>query len=680
MNQFKRDYEWMRQSFMVPAETIDEIDMERRIMRGVDFGFTDTTLGGEFVINPPPQFTRWADIKGYGPVEDNRGMGRYYEEALNSRRQTLYLRFGTPQFNTLTTFFTNFYDPVASSLARTGRTPGLLYNIGKAASFVAALPLWAMSQVGDIVRFLMGKRSSRWYYMNPAMPLYWDAVNTIVNDIAVNMGIIPRAMTEAEREHWKEAGSTFTAEDFKKYHDVLPEIFLPGGGIDVYWMNGRAQRKANRFQKNLESAMTNDKLGAGLTPFNPAERPKTVMSRIKGWWNSMVAQQAPSSKFQNQYSDMAGFAPANKYLRAYSELNAKRIENAMSDNFEPMSNAFGGKYNDDGNFEKDSNFQQIVDFFEGEMADGSAFLGLRVDFGGSIQESWDNQVGESDIASKLNSLSASTRAARFSVADGNITEGLGVVKDQIMQFVGGVADSLKISGVGALAGSAFVDIPKIWMSSNTNLPKETYTIQLRSPYGNKMSRLLDIYIPFGCVLAGVMPLGTGRQSYTSPFLCEYYCRGRSQSRLAMMTQLSAVRGGGAIGWTSEMEPLQIDLSFELTDLSTVMAMPIAPTYDLASAAGTAVAGAVGGETAQQIVQGFRSATFDDDNPFTDYLAVLGGLTLTEQTYPFRKLRLRLTREMTRYHSAISPSRIGTWAFNGTTGRALSLLYRGTDRP
>lgn len=685
MPQLLPDYEWMRQTFMVPGETIDAIDYERRTMKEVDFMFTDTTLGGNFVINPPPQFTRTADIKSYGIVEHSRGMGRFYQEAIDSRKQVLYLRFGVAQFNSLTNYLTNFYDPVAASLVRTGRTPGLGYKLGRAATFVVGLPLWAMSQVGDIYRFLTGKRSSRWYYMNPAMPLYWNAVNTIVNGIAVNMGIIPRAMTVEEHTQWKEDGSNFTEEQFKTYYNILPEIFLPGGGIDVYWINGRAQRAANTFQEKMSKALESQNLGAGVTAFDPQAKPKTVMERIKAWASTYVKMGAPSSHFIRMANENNNLVAANAYLKAYSELNEKRIMSAMEDKFEPISDAFGGKYDEQGNFVQQTGLQKAIDFFKGEMQDGSAFVGFRVDFGGSMQESWENSVGDSDIQSKLNSMSATARSARFTIADGNMFGGpigdtIGWAVEQVKGFVGAGADRLGIGGVAALAGSAFVDIPKVWMSSSANLPKETYTIQLRSPYGNKMSRLLDLYVPLACLLAGVLPLSTGRQSYTSPFLCEAYCQGRSQTRLGMMTNLTAVRGTGAYGWTRDMEPLGIDLSFEVSDLSSVMSMPILADYSLGAAAATTVAGAVGGETAQQIVQTFRAATIDDDNTYTDYMAVLGGLTLTDQTLPFRRLRLNITREMTKYRTYISPSHVGNWAFNGLTGRTISMLYRGTDRP
>lgn len=51
-------------------------------------------------------------------------MGRKYSEAIDDNGQLIHMRFGLPQFNSLMTFFTGFYDSGASILSRTGRSPG----------------------------------------------------------------------------------------------------------------------------------------------------------------------------------------------------------------------------------------------------------------------------------------------------------------------------------------------------------------------------------------------------------------------------------------------------------------------------------------------------------------------------------------------------------------------------
>ena len=57
-----KDTDWIRQSFMLPRKSIANADSIRRTLTDARFKFTDTTLGGNFAINPPPQFTRYADL------------------------------------------------------------------------------------------------------------------------------------------------------------------------------------------------------------------------------------------------------------------------------------------------------------------------------------------------------------------------------------------------------------------------------------------------------------------------------------------------------------------------------------------------------------------------------------------------------------------------------------------
>lgn len=185
------DSKWVQSSFMIPSHAADLVAAQRARLSSAYSKFTDTTLGGNFAINPPPQFTRSADLKVRNPNARSRGMGRKYSEMIDDNSQVVHMRFGIPQFNSLMTFFTGFYDTSASLLSRTGRSPGFFYSLGRVSGFVVTLPLLPLIMAGRIYRYLARKPSSKFYYLKPAMPLYWNAVNSISNGIAVNMGIIP---------------------------------------------------------------------------------------------------------------------------------------------------------------------------------------------------------------------------------------------------------------------------------------------------------------------------------------------------------------------------------------------------------------------------------------------------------------------------------------------------------
>ena len=58
-----KDSSWLRQSFITSWRSLDAVDRSRRTHSNAFDKFTDTTPGGNFSINSPPQFTRYADMK-----------------------------------------------------------------------------------------------------------------------------------------------------------------------------------------------------------------------------------------------------------------------------------------------------------------------------------------------------------------------------------------------------------------------------------------------------------------------------------------------------------------------------------------------------------------------------------------------------------------------------------------
>jgi len=163
------DSQWVRQAFLVSQDQLEAVDQQNRVFSTASIKFTDASLGGNLCINPPPQFTRYADLR---PVNKSRnansaGMGRYYSEAIDDHNQIIYMRFGQPAFNSMTSFFSGFYNADAGALARTGRSPGLFYAIGRAGTFVVSLLSWkllAVHLLGVGLSLLRDKPNSKYYY------------------------------------------------------------------------------------------------------------------------------------------------------------------------------------------------------------------------------------------------------------------------------------------------------------------------------------------------------------------------------------------------------------------------------------------------------------------------------------------------------------------------------------
>ncbi len=626
MGPLLKDSTWVRQSFLVRKEQLDAVDQKNRVFTTASLKFTDTTMGGNICINPPPQFTRHADPKAESRLMDGKGMGRYYSEAIDDNNQIIHMRFGVPQFNSLTSFFTSFYNSSAGQLARTGRGDGVFYALGRAAGFVVSIASWKLLSVhllGLGVRFLAQKPSSKYYYLKPTMPLYWNAVTTMVNHIAVNRGIVPRVF--GDNSGTLSDKYEFTEEGRAKLHDLLPDIFNKSGSIDVYAVANRAQRLARRRRDKEKEVLDNMGSGADLA------------KRIQEIYNEKMTDEVPTYE---------------TYLKTWVGTNIAKPR-ALEQNGTESSTTEELKQEDLGN-------AGLWEFMKAEFDDGAAFASFRVNSTGPVNESFSNSVTESEISNKINSMSSQSRSTNFSFANGNVVGGalgaaLGGVVNAVRDVGRGVIDSLSISGLAALGGAAFVDIPKHWQSSTANLPRASYTINLTCPYGNPISQLQNLHLPLAMLLAGALPISTGKQSYTSPFLVELYDRGRCQTRLGIIDQLSITRGTGNLGFTNDGTAMGIDVTFSVMDLSSIMHMPISEGFSL------------------------TGGIFDEDTVFSDYMAVLAGMGLADQIYSLRKLKLRLTLAATNFGTWTSASHFASFAGDTFPGRMVSAIFRGTAR-
>ena len=73
---YRKDKGWIKQSFLVPFDfdtnsgkkniLLEEIDIKNRTYSSAFFKYTNASLGGNTVINPPPMMTRYADVHEKG--------------------------------------------------------------------------------------------------------------------------------------------------------------------------------------------------------------------------------------------------------------------------------------------------------------------------------------------------------------------------------------------------------------------------------------------------------------------------------------------------------------------------------------------------------------------------------------------------------------------------------------
>lgn len=650
-----RDDTWVKQAFTVDTVKLNNIEKLNRTHSSAVFKFNDTSLGGSYAINPRPQFTPYADIRvksllrsqiptTIGAEKGHLGLGRYYSEAHDDNAQVIHMRFGVPVFNSLTQFFTGFYNRDAGNMAKTGRiTPDFFSLLGKVVGTVVQIvyvPILAINALGSAYKFFFRKPTSKFYYLKPTMLPYWLAVNGMVNQIATNRGLYPRIPILGESASSPSLNSS-TAQEIgtgyridtdlmKEIAAYLPDIFSEDGTIDVYAAGNKAMRLKVAFDDAIAKDVQNNRI-PNFTGYVKKLETTSAPSPVK---NTSISQSI--FDWMNSDGGKANNGEDNTEVDLKSKSQKTQKDLSETDSL--------GKY------------------FRAEWNDGASFASFKVDYTGPVSESFSNSATESDIAQKINGMSSSARSARFSFADGNISDGaigkiVGGIGDALTSFAGGVMDSINVSGLFALGGSAFVDIPKHWDSSHARLPQSSYTMTLISPYGNVISQLINIYIPLSMIVAGTLPLSTGKQSHTSPFLLELYDRGRAQTRLGMIDSLSITRGTSNLGFNKAGNAMAVEVSFTVLDLSSVMSMPISPGFSFNPLKGV----------------------FDDDNAYTDYINVLSSLNLAQQIYVSNKFKLNLVSKYKSFKSTFTPSVLAGYLHTVSGVGDLDVFMRGQER-
>jgi len=662
------DKSWLKVAFMVPdGELGISSDIKNRYWSSASSKFTDGRLGCNIGINPRPQWTRYSDIRVPGRrvgnnmrearnavsltnVSGNYGMGRAYSEGIDDPSQRIFLRFGVPKFNSLLSFLFKAFDHEQIIMARTGRAPDAWFTAGKIAGSVLALVAFPVVTVGvaigKAIGWLMGRESSKFFTLKPAMHMYWSMVNLLVNNHAVNTGVFKKFLSSEDQQRLGQPYQ-IDKDQLEEISALMPDIFRGASYFDVYALANRAQRMANELFMSDFSHLNN----GTATDFEGYLRRDNTGEGTHTSWVSDNRGEPTLMAFLNEMMTVGD------YFRKESDEVKQELDPRVD-----LTSEKPGVQKTEGSY-----MDSLKKYADAEFRDGSQFAVFRVDHTGSMSESFGNTVGESEISQKLNGISSQFKEARFSLADGN------VLGETIQNMVGAAANlvtgaidgvTLGFSGlVAGLGGSGYMDIPKHWQSSSASLPRASYKIQLISPYNNPVSRLINIWIPFYMLLAGSIPRSTGKQSYTSPFYCQIFDRGRLQSKLAMIESISITRGTSNLAFDTQGQALALDVSINIVDLSTIMHMPMS-------------SGGISGMFSKDM-------TMDDDNIAADYLNVLAGMDIYSQIYPLPMAQLRMTKQILKfkqfstspaYHTAVFKNAVTDGFINDLTFGLSGALY------
>lgn len=721
------DNDWVRSSFLISlddfpnpeAEQTDQFALKYMYWSRASLKFTNTAMGGNLAVNCKPQFCRYTDIrvKGLMPGREdvsinntlgNNGMGSYYSEAFDDTAQRIYLRFGVPQFNSLLNFISTMFNSDLSSLSNQGVLSQVLGTAAFAATrtiaFVAFFPMSALFMAGKMILNTFNNKSiSSFYSVRPTMPLYWSAVNEMVNTISVLRGILPPSMMD---NSYLSAGNSdyqkSTYDVLASLKELMPDVINEQYGIDVFALANKVQVQQNKIDDYYnEGAFKESPKEDSLSIYdakNGSNKNQTLEEYETAAKNAL-GKNITVSDNNGQMVDTTSLA----YLVKKYNYNLGTSDSVSPDSPNMLLTLDPGKlkdsktgpssdagYLDQGTgaanvqgassldktlvefhpsttYKEEGALNKFLDYFKAEAQTGGGYACFQVEHTGSVSDSFSNEFEDSKIGSMLNNISSSARSISYNVANGNVIPGMSEILGVAKNVATSALDGLYLGGIARLLlGTYLVDIPKFWSGSTASLGKTDYTIELNSPYGNAISQLQNIYIPLSMILVGALPLSAGRQTYTSPFLCQLFDKGKTQVTLGMIDNISITRGTTNLPFNKEFRPLGLKVSFSVVNLNNIMHVPVSKgTFfssllnKVATVAADATASLTGSRTAGDLVGSFFATSLtDDDGLLFNYLSTVVGVSAKDNMYKIARARLSLAMA---YKSAATLDSPAAWA-------------------
>lgn len=278
----------------------------------------------------------------------------------------------------------------------------------------------------------------------------------------------------------------------------------------------------------------------------------------------------------------------------------------------------------------------------------------------SVNESYTNETSESSLASQINGFADTANEIRFLFGDkggllGSVIDGTEEITTSITSSLskvigslgGGIVQSLSDKGVNTILNGGKIVFPEIWSDSNADR-SYSIDIKLRSPDHDSISIFMNVLKPYCKILALCLPrlMEDGEKNYNpngyrSPFLVKAYCKGLFSIDMGIISSLSVTKGAECC-WNDDGLPTQIDISLDIKDLYSSLAMS--------------------GDTPTSNVM--------NNTSYMDFLANMAGLNIGQMEIG---RRVRMYYYLTKTDISTFPSRIFT-RFDQAISRIMGNLY------
>lgn len=657
------DREWAKSTFIIGDKDIVDGDDYKKWIRAnryftsASFKFTSTSPGMNVAVNPKPQFTRFCDIRNPGKINSRRkdnysiepsisqyglGMGDYYSEAYDDNEQRIFLRFGVPTYQPLTAWLAKSFDIDKVILQNRGViTSTLIKAIGVVAMFFAISR--ASLLAFGIFSFRVITQDNRFYTFKSTMYIYWATVENILNQMVARRTMLPYVLSDYayKLDNFMNKEQRITDQFISNIHEFIPNLIdKETGRISVFALALRAQSAFNNvykadYEKNKDLPLASDFTGyqdTGNTSHDTYFTNRKSEPSLFTKYLFDTAYELLCKDRKDINSEVLTTNPDNT-----NTVNTKSLIEMDFDKID--ENGVPIEINLDPNDPLDtveSRIQQNInkkkevinnygDYLLAELSEGAAFAVFNVEHTGSVGESFSNSTTNNPIETTFNSLSSKARNMLDILSSASsipiIGDTMKFLADTSAKVVSEITFGLA-NPLLALAYGVNITMPKIWESSAATLPRASYKIKLISPYGNAYSQLFNIYLPLAMILAGSLPRSTGSSTYTSPFICQLFDRGRVNINLGIIDNVSITRGTSNLAFTKSGHPNAIDVDISIANLDEILALDITSNGIITRAL-------------DQLDPKF------DDTPFVSYINTITGVDVYHQIYKIPMLRLKL---------------------------------------
>lgn len=682
LDKWKKSLNTMVASSSNPSSDEDRMELAAGEVFYTKQGYTDTSVGGNDVINPYWQFNIDDDIVPISLAHTTSvgsqkkgisGMGRVYSEMYDDTQQVLWVGAGVPLFTNVATFFANAGNSEAADLMNMGKRASL---VGRLLIYARNFTWWAITfpitAPINLVRWCAkwdSQQITKYYTFRPTQTLYYELVNTMLSYLAVGMGLYPQIAFASRRPPDKQAGlKASQALSDKEIEDRLPEEA------------SSEQKDALRKLLKTTPAETGipELLHGGPDIFKIMNKRIEQFGVAKSSYYTREIQQTlyrlaadPSS------TDMPVDMLAIDNRRARTEaLTSEAAQIKWREDIAAKINKIAGdpKLNDD---EKQFQIEQLKKIAEGNRGENSLlstaweslkgsvlgigdYVGFRVEKSIGNSEDLSNSTGPTGLAEQINGVASSARDARIDAAGSKwLSRLVNVAQGDWKTMLARLAGDLSGGPISVITnGNGLLDIPDVWKNSSFN-KNYGFSISLRARYGDPVSIYQSIYIPLCMWLGLAAPRAVGDTMYTSPFLIRAYCKGMFAIPCGIVDSLSITRGASEYGWSEGHLPLSVDLRISIKDLS--------PTFFLS----------------MQDIGLFD--TFSRNENMMEYLDTLSGLGIVEKSYGIPRYMRKITaalliKKNTIFSSTYWSQRTGRSPMLRAAGQVVPILDFESTKP